>query len=1025
MTFSLALHGRCRANGGWLLACLSLAVLVGASCSDDPEAATSTSAVVLVAPSTDGATDAASLERLIASTESYLTQLVGLAPAHVRAEAGEDFSALRQRVAALRPGLVFVVDADVVAASEIDADALEAAPRDSFLVQTVAHGAFKNVADESTGATWLLTAGDGLLGRQYAVYEGLRRLGARFYHPEEEFVPRLPLTQLRARAEAPTAVQTAGAIVRPDFSQRAFTFHSSHPLEHLEAFSDPDHPIDEAVNVNDWVIKNRGDWFRGAGRGAVSQAERAERATELNELRGLLGMRRGAGITLHNQQQGASASIDPSLDEPVSDQIERVVEAALANADDVEIFGIHFGPTEFTVTPDQQTVDWINLAGQHALSLRPELVVEINNHTSGGQSVENFTDLGCPPGTNDSGTSDYYDLAFHTDPRLGVKVHTVMFYPLEGPARVYNQRTFSHKLCLMEQASAAGRPLTWFPEGSWWLSFDNPIPVYLPLYIYTRSRDIELVKPLLASRGNGTLTGHRMFNSGHEWGYWQQDYAVGAWHFNADVPMAAVIAELTEPFCSPAVWPERCAAAIAVDDVLHDVMMSQASDFLTRPDWRGLEGGLFVYFAGEDPADEIAATTGFEFRPVRLAFRDLLAMSDDDAEQFQQTDLARLAELVDAYGGWLAQLDAVAADVPEAGEPWFAEVVDGLRINQLRAQQAVELYQAVVDLRAADASAALTTLAAAATTMASAREVITRREAMYRYPAAQTHGGGLTPDTAVANGTTYPYRVHTKTHLMTYWTNRHEQVELLIRSEQPDAFGLAPAFALEGVPLTVSWPSDASSATVALGDGTDVTLADSEHTYAQGGVYAVTGSVDGGAVTGGVVRAPVVVSLVDDGFDVEEPDNPLVGSILATVVPDLSLGVHADSSRVGFGFARGPGGPTYDTVIGVDATFDGASFETAAIDVALPVPDPSTGVVAVEVGLADAVFAGDISGDGLSTLSLTGGMSVSDLADALIALAGFDRVGALQTLGDIIGFDPTDPPEVVTVWANLATTPIR
>ena len=55
---------------------------------------------------------------------------------------------------------------------------------------------------------------------------------------------------------------------------------------------------------------------------------------------------------------------------------------------------------------------------------------------------------------------DYYDLAFHTDPALGVSVHTVMFYPLEGAARVYAQQSFAHKRCLMQKASGAGRPLT-------------------------------------------------------------------------------------------------------------------------------------------------------------------------------------------------------------------------------------------------------------------------------------------------------------------------------------------------------------------------------------------------------------------------------------------------------------------------------------------------------------------------------------------------------------------------------------
>src|SRR5690606_6030684 len=131
---------------------------------------------------------------------------------------------------------------------------------------------------------------------------------------------------------------------------------------------------------------------------------------------------------------------------PIPDQIQRVVAEALGRVEDAYNFGIHFGPTELTTTPDLETIEWIELAGNAALALRPDLQIEINDHTTGSQPVEHFDDLGCPPGTNDDGKSDYYDLAFHTDPRFGVKVHTVMFHPLEGPAGVYQQESFAHKL---------------------------------------------------------------------------------------------------------------------------------------------------------------------------------------------------------------------------------------------------------------------------------------------------------------------------------------------------------------------------------------------------------------------------------------------------------------------------------------------------------------------------------------------------------------------------------------------------
>ena len=54
----------------------------------------------------------------------------------------------------------------------------------------------------------------------------------------------------------------------------------------------------------------------------VSEEARAQRAAELEELRVLLGFPTGTGIELHNQQQGASAEIDPGSEIPVKQQIE-------------------------------------------------------------------------------------------------------------------------------------------------------------------------------------------------------------------------------------------------------------------------------------------------------------------------------------------------------------------------------------------------------------------------------------------------------------------------------------------------------------------------------------------------------------------------------------------------------------------------------------------------------------------------------------------------------------------------------
>lgn len=867
------------------------------------------------------------------------------------------------------------------------------------------------------------------LARFYAIYELLRRFGARYYHPEEAYLPRVPLAELTRRAALPTALGD-GPIFTPDFVHRSYSFHGAHPLEHLEAFSDRRHPIDEALRVNDWIIQNRGDLFRGAGRGIARGADRSERVAELEAFRLRRGLRRGAGITLHNQQQGASADIDRNSDEPIPDQIQRVVAEALGRVEDAYNFGIHFGPTELTTTPDLETIEWIELAGNAALALRPDLQIEINDHTTGSQPVEHFDDLGCPPGTNDDGKSDYYDLAFHTDPRFGVKVHTVMFHPLEGPAGVYQQESFAHKLCLMQKASAQGRPLVWFPEGAYWLSWDNAIPVYLPLYLYTRHRDVELLRPLLRKNG-GTLADHRMFNSGHEWGYWQQDYAVGLLHWNAEIGLEAILGELADPLCAPDAY-RTCPARATYVEVLTEVIALQAEAFLTAPDFRGRPGGLYTYFAGEDPADELGARSGLEFRPVRIAFRDVLNLSDAERDAFTAIDLAELRRLGDAFAAAAARLSGLSAEVPADGRPWLAEVIDGLEVNALRARHTHALYQAVLALgRGGPEDAELAdALAVAAHHLDEARVVVARREAAYRYPLPQLIGGGLTPETALENGTTYPYRVHTKTHLMSYWENRQAQVADLVagRADDGDGVALTPVIAAPGTPVAITWPAlDQLSGTLEMGDGSAIDTAAREHVYATAGVFEVSGLLEtSGAplpVSGVIARTDVRLTVAQGGFHLDSPDSDLARSVLASLVPPLRLALDLDGARAAL--LAEPGGrdsARFDEVVALTLEVADDAIAAGPFSFALPIPDPSSGATAAEIGLSGLALTITRDGDALGPATLGGELSVDDLVTALVELAGFEATGARQTLAGVLGFDPEEPPETVTFSATLALT---
>lgn len=1006
------------------------------ACQDAP--ATPTGApVLLIAPAT---ADAAT-ERTLTAMSGYLETLSGAAPQVARL-AGTGVDAIVDASARAGAAVAIVLEAETLAPERFDAARLAALGDDGFALDVADEGAHRNVLGD-TGTTVVLAAATARLTRQYAAYEVLRRLGARFYHPEDEYVPRIPDDQLRRRAATPTALHRDGADYVGDFYWRTWSFHLPHPLEQLEAFSDGDFPIDEAVHVNDWIVKNRGNRFRGPGRGVASQESYDRRAAELEELRQLLGFSRGAGIGLHNIQQGVKPDIDPNSPIPVQQQIEDRVAQLLTDAPDARYFGIHFGPTELTVTPDQETVQWLNWAGQKALALRPDIEVEINNHITGSQPSPNFDDLGCPNGTNDDGRIDYYDLAFHTDPRIGVTVHTVMFYPLEGPAEVYGQRSFAHKLCLIDQAQAAGRTINWFPEGSWWLSFDNPVPVYLPLYMWTRWRDVDLLRPYLP-RSGGTMRGHRMFNSGHEWGYWQQDYAGGLFGFNADVTPEQVLGELFDPLCAPEVWPQSCAARDEASAVLEELIDHQRELFLETADWEGHAGGIYAYFAGEDDADVIAEITGIAFRPVRVGFDRLLNWSAEDIAHFRATDLAALTSSADAHGEWLARLEALKSSVPEAGAPWLAEVIDGVAINELRARQTVALYEAVLAYREAALAGADATAAAAAAEptwqsaqqlLADAEAVIRRREQVYRYPAAQAYGGGLTPETAVPNGTTYGYRVHTKTHLLSYWHNRNDEVRKLLDGGQVGeqaTIDIREAIAAPATDVALMWGDIVGGdSLVQIGDLGAVDPSVTTFSLGQGeGFFAVTGAVTvGGAqlpVAGGLVRATRIGDSGAGKIEVSVPADPTARSMIAGVFPAIRWAFVDAGGGPRLAFANDPeedGSVGFDELMATPAAFDGASFTAEPIDFAVPIA-VSAGGQQLVVRLTDAVLSGTVDDAGFTApIHLVAQMSVPDFVVALEELGGFDEPGALALLGMLLGIDPAAPPPTVPVVADIAVGP--
>lgn len=835
-------------------------------------------------------------------------------------------------------------------------------------------------SEEPTDQTWrieevrcgdgaLVTlAGGGLLGRQYAPYEWLHHLGVRFFHPEQEYVPAAPRWP-----DAPLVREHT-----PAFRFRSVSLHLSHPLELGDPLRlrDPRY-FEEVRRYIDWSVKNLASYgLSGGGDGAL-------------RTRGLdRGFPRGTGFALFNQQQGSSGIVDPDDPRPPEAQIGAAIDARMG--DDPlarpEIFQFTFNPTEFTEMDDRLVVEYLTLIADHMAERYPETVLLTINHGTAGEPTPHY-------GVR------YYDLPRFAPPNLGVSVHTLMFYDLFRPAPVYGNEDFRFLFDFMVDEYRTRR-LWYFPESAWWLTFDIAVPLYLPITIEARHRDIQGIAFML----DGKLDGHRTFGSGHEWGYWQNEYCSLRMAADLDYGWRDCLADIT--------WPMGEAAG-EVRTVLERLVEIQERDFI-------YDRELLAYLVGTDPETELAASVGVVFHPLPPAPREILRW-DEAALDAWERRVAPALERMDAdYDALLARLAAAAERVPADGRPWFDEIRDGVEITGLRARHARQVYGALVTFRRAqlrfdpalEAEARALLEAARATTEA-AITVVRRREAAYRYrPLERAIAGG--PDgTEDENWTIYGYRYLNRAHHGYYYT-RIDDLAAAAMVGGGDAVGIPDVVVGPGEPLRVE-AADPALAEVAVdfGDGTTADALPAEHVYAAPGVFTlrVTGRRGDDPFELAADVARTVEPPVATGFTgrVTEPDGV---ALIEPVLPGLVLGALDDGApgRLALGFDTGGAGRVApDRWIALPAAPDGG-LATAPARVVVPVVNRAAGEILTRLVVEAAVVRHDPAA---GALTLSGNLSTQAVIDAVVAVGGFEPAGARALVASTLGYTPDTLPETV------------
>lgn len=340
------------------------------------------------------------------------------------------------------------------------------------------------------GARMVVRAADEEWGP--AAYLGLERLGFLFPHPRRQLSP--ALEELRRRA--------AGRHEwRPRLARRGFHLHTQHHGEWTEGFfgSAPEQALD-AVR---WLARNRQNVLQLMALKTVPDLA-ARLAAPFALARGL-GIATGLSVSFASIQQKSLRLLDwplpvlplAALLPGISSRRAAERADALAAAIPFDYLFLELGSSEFTPTPRETTLGWIE-AVRAALAARGRAVF-VKVHASSHQGDYNF-------------------LPRHSAPDVGVQPHTIMFYGLDDRAPVYGRSDFADMKAFMLEESRR-RPTWYFPETSYFVAVDIDVPLLLTDYLRARAADMDL----LAREG---IPGQANFTTGQELGCWLLDWTV-------------------------------------------------------------------------------------------------------------------------------------------------------------------------------------------------------------------------------------------------------------------------------------------------------------------------------------------------------------------------------------------------------------------------------------------------------------------------------------------------------------------
>lgn len=515
------------------------------------------------------------------------------------------------------------------------------------------------------------------------------KLGIRFIHPRQTLFPQHTSWPL------PQHFSFAG---QPRFRHQGFHLHTLHPVELTEQLHDPNvpHAFEDLAAYLDWLARNGQNSFQFFLLRGIDRAAWIPHARRIVEYGHNRGIRCGVELSLAMIQQQAFQAI--TLLRPIpgyTRQVEETLEWL------------------FQVPWDFVTLE--SMMGEH-LPLISRLLPTAQQHFE--QLVQQRYQRPLLYATHVIREKGSAAVRRPLHPASGILIHTVMCYSAsEEDAPVYGNRNQRFMLEAAQQERT--RRETWYwPESSYWVGFDTPVPLLLLPYLDSRLDDIRVMARL-------GLQGHLTFTTGWEWGYWLVDWSVARWSWQyrhnqqivPDQPVAP-LADLT---------PDRL-----LQQQWHQALALQ-NRFLKQQ-------GLLRLMAAATPFSELPGILKLPFQPEpEFSYRWLARQATvEERRQIAQGPVTALEQYADA----MDKVTATAAErltllrqqrriSSEQAMP-LEELITALQVGSLRARHRALTLQAIMVQE--DKRRAELLLAQAALVRQQAQKLVQQQETRYRYP---------------------------------------------------------------------------------------------------------------------------------------------------------------------------------------------------------------------------------------------------------------------------------------------------